>query len=411
MAVPDTVVDLNQPAPMVDDRLLSAKIPPSRFFKRNRISWFLESENQDYFPGEILEVSVDEATNFKNVSEELYGRLLEATQYVAMKNLWEPLGIPASMAPLIRYSLDKELENHIIGRFDFGGGLVGSPIKLLEFNADTCSLMPETHHVQTWQYESVASKHKGSGQFNNLMNKLIRSFQDLLARYPDKEPYLLLSGVGHQEDRLNLEIIGEAARKGGFKEVHFIALEKVIFSEDEGIFLEVGPDQFLRFDFWFKMVPWEFMIYEEPELLEVLSQIILNELAIVINPAFTALMQSKGILKYLHDLFPNHPNILRAAFSDRPFSDHRFVSKPIFGRTGENVSLYNGFNQPAASNSGDYGGLPLIYQELTELDKDEDGDIYQPSVFWSQEASALCFRRQDDLIVDDDAEFMSHLIK
>ncbi|WP_363325437.1 glutathionylspermidine synthase family protein [Phaeodactylibacter sp.] len=42
---------------------------------------------------------------------------------------------------------------------------------------------------------------------------------------------------------------------------------------------------------------------------------------------------------------------------------------------------------------------------------DSDGDRYQPSVYIAGgEACALCFRRQDGLIVDDDAEFVGHYV-
>jgi glutathionylspermidine synthase len=42
---------------------------------------------------------------------------------------------------------------------------------------------------------------------------------------------------------------------------------------------------------------------------------------------------------------------------------------------------------------------------------DEDGDIYQPSMFLVDgRASCISFRRRDDLIIDDDAEFVPHVI-
>ena len=232
----------NQPDLMVDNRLLATKVPSPKFFRKNNLSWFLAEENQDYFPEEVISLSKGEATAFKDTAEELYQLFLDAANYAAANNLWESIGIPSTMIDLINYSLKNELSNHLIGRFDFAGGLNSNPIKLLEFNADTCSLMPETHFVQTWQYESAASKLKGAGQFNNLLLKLTAGFKDLLARYPNKEPAILLTGVGHAEDWANLDIIAEAARKAGFQEVRQMVLEKVIFAPEEGIFIEIGPE-------------------------------------------------------------------------------------------------------------------------------------------------------------------------
>jgi glutathionylspermidine synthase len=72
--------------------------------------------------------------------------------------------------------------------------------------------------------------------------------------------------------------------------------------------------------------------------------------------------------------------------------------------------MYDGDEKPVYETEGDYGTAPCVYQELTRLNFDYEGYRYQPSVFWTDGPSAFCFRRQDDLIVDDDAEFISHVV-
>ena len=72
---------------------------------------------------------------------------------------------------------------------------------------------------------------------------------------------------------------------------------------------------------------------------------------------------------------------------------------------------YDGEASPKYETEGDYGEYPSIYQEVAAFDIDREGHRYQPSIFWTGEPSALCFRRQDDLIIDDDAEFVGHVIK
>lgn len=53
----------------------------------------------------------------------------------------------------------------------------------------------------------------------------------------------------------------------GFEEVYCVLMEEVIFLEEEGIFLEVEFDEYFCYDFVFKMVFWEFIVYEELELM------------------------------------------------------------------------------------------------------------------------------------------------
>ena len=54
--------------------------------------------------------------------------------------------------------------------------------------------------------------------------------------------------------------------------------------------------------------------------------------------------------------------------------------------------------------------MPVIYQELASFSTDTEGYRYQASVFYTDHPCSLCFRRQDDLIIDDDAEFIAHTI-
>ncbi len=62
---------------------------------------------------------------------------------------------------------------------------------------------------------------------------------------------------------------------------------------EEGIFKE-GEN----YEYWFKLIPWEDIAIEEGELAMLLTQIMRNQRAIILNPAYTLLFQSKGILKF-----------------------------------------------------------------------------------------------------------------
>lgn len=58
----------------------------------------------------------------------------------------------------------------------------------------------------------------------------------------------------------------------------------------------------INYPFWFKLIPWEYIAVDEPELAEILTKIVTAEKAVVLNPAYTMLFQSKAILKYLWEL-------------------------------------------------------------------------------------------------------------
>ena len=398
-----------QPADSVDNQLIPAALPDARWFQKNGLEWFNSGDNSDYIAPRILAITRQEMQQYHDAANRIYRMQMEAARHVSTYGLWDKTGIPQAAVSLVEYSLREEAHLHLIGRYDFAGGLEGVPLRLLEFNADTCSLLPETVQLQP---EIARKLQIGTTPSWGTFDALVQSFRQLLRRYPDREPTLLLSGIGYEEDTLNLEVVLQAARQAGFAIAQQVELPRVIFSEDEGIFVELGPDRFQRYDFWFKMVPWDFICYEEPELLELLDNIIRNQLAVVINPAFTMLLQSKGLLPVMKKLFPEEPAFLEATFDVTDFHTKKpYFAKPIFGRMGENISAYNEYGHPIVQNDGDYGQFPMIGQESAQLNRDGRGYLYQPGVFYIGQAAGICFRRQDDDLIDDDAQFIAHIVE
>lgn len=394
---------------MVDNRLFPAPIPSLRFMRREGMEWLATGENEDYFGDEIIGISESEVREWTQAAQHSFDALKATARNLAQRQQFRELGIPHNAHRLIQYSVENEMDDFLLGRFDFAGGFGDYPIKMLEFNADTCSLIPETAHVQRHLWVEMKKK-QGSGPFDQLLAALTDRFRRLLKQYPDKEPHLLLSTLGFEEDWLNVEVIAEAAEAAGFQQVHKVALEAVIFDPEEGVFIEIGPDRFIHFDFWYKMIPWDFIAYEEPDLMNLLTDLVMDDKVKILNPAWTMLMQSKGVLPFVQKDHPNEPALLKAGFTASDFPDGRYARKPIFGRTGENVALFDGDARPMAENDGDYGSLPPVYQELASFAIDNEGYRYQGSVFYTDHPSAIGFRRQDDLIIDDDAEFVGHTV-
>lgn len=394
---------------MVDNRLITVHPLQMKALKKVGLQWLAAGENSEYLANDFIKVKMGELREYQTVAAEMQRLAVEAAQYIAEKGLWKEAGIPDAAIDLVRYSLRNELDYHLIGRFDFAGGIDGMPIKLLEFNADTCTLLPETSQIQRLHQEQEQQYLPGVPA-DDLVERLSQQLDRILERNPNKTSNLLLSTMGYPEDWINADIIALAAKNTGFHDIQSKELEKVTFSDDEGIFVEVAKGEYRRFDFWFKLIPWEFIAYEEPDLLKSLSNIIQGGLCTVLNPAYTMLLQSKAILKYMYQLNPKHPNLLATEFSASSFRQKHYVRKPIFGRLGENIDYHRGSDHPDYSTEGDYGDFPSVYQEVAPFNMDEEDHRYQPSIYWTGTANALCFRRQDDLIIDDDAEFIGHVI-
>lgn len=391
---------------MVDNRLLTIRPITEKRLRELGLDWYVD-EAEDYFTNEMLGLSREECDDYHEVSNTLYAMYQDAAAYVVQHELWEEMGIPKNAIELIKYTFKDDRQMHLYGRFDFSGGIDNLPIQLIEFNADTATVLPETVFLQQEQLGHV--KVPKRGQFNYFHRDLVKRLITIANNFPNHEPKLLISTLGHPEDEINAEVIAMAAEEAGFV-VEQCPLEKVIFSPDEGIFVEQAPEEYEQFNFWFKLIPWEWIAYEEPELMADLTNIVTNDLAVILNPAFTMLYQSKAIMKYLWDLNTNHPLLLKTTFSKKDFKEQAYVKKVIFGREGENITIYDEQGDKLEKNKGDFGHYPAIYQAFAELAQDEDGDRYQPGVYFIEEASAISFRRRDGLIIDEDSEFIGHFI-
>ena len=386
-------------------KFINLKTSPNNQLQQIGWDWALGQDTLPYIANEIIEVLPTQAEAYFNAANELYEMYIAAGQHVIDNQLFAEIGIPKNLIELIKMSWEDDRHLHIYGRFDLSGGLDNLPIKLIEFNADTATCLPETAIVQ-WA-SLKANGMNDQSQFNTLYESLIDQFGLLRTLNPDLEPTLLISTMrDNPEDDANMAVLGEAAKEAGF-EVAFAFIDQVEFSENEGIFVRQNEKDFLQYNFWFKLIPWEFIAWDEPALANILTKIVQHKKAIILNPAYTLLFQSKAILKILWQLFPNHPLLLPT--QDRPIEGQKCVKKVLFGREGANVSMVNADQSIAFELGGEYHEQSAVYQAYTEFLKDQSGQYYQAGVFFAGEGAALGYRKGGQ-IIDNKAQFVGHFV-
>ncbi|WP_373512062.1 glutathionylspermidine synthase family protein [Persicitalea sp.] len=381
--------------------------PPENALQAVGWKWMLGEDTLPYLIDKAVAVTEAEANDYYNSAQSLYEMLVEAGQYAIDHLLLSEMGIPATLHELVKRSWEDDRQVHLYGRFDLAGGLDGQPIKLIEFNADTATCLPETAVVQWAQLR--ANGLDDSHQFNTLYETLVGQFKYLREVNDDLTPSLLLTTLrGSAEDDTNVALLTEAAQAAGF-DTDFCYMDEVEFSAQEGIFKQDSTDgSFLRFDFWFKLVPWEFIGDEEPELVAILTDLVVNRKTVVLNPAYTLLFQSKYVLKILWDLYPYHPLLLQ---TERYVLPHKqSVSKVLFGREGANVAILEKGGSILEKVEGEYGDQRCVYQEYVDFVSDAEGKRYQAGVFFAGEPCALGFRRGGK-ILDNTAQFVGHIIE
>ncbi|HIP62472.1 MAG TPA: glutathionylspermidine synthase, partial [Sulfurovum sp.] len=137
------------------------------------------------------------------------------------------------------------------------------------------------------------------------------------------------------------------------------------------------------------------------------GDIIANQKAIIFNPAYTLMFQTKGIMKVLWDLYPEHPLLLKTSFE--PLEGIKQVKKPIFGREGGSVSILDTDGSVLLLEEGEYDNYAYVYQEFVELPRDSDGAYYQAGLFYAYESCGLGFRKGGE-IMNNMSKFVGHIV-
>ncbi len=372
-------------------------------------SWHTDSDETSYISDELVVISEAEAEAYYEASNALYDMYVEAAEHVVENDLFHEIGIPFNLVDLIKESWENDVHWHLYGRFDLSGGIDGKPIKLLEFNADTPTALFETAIIQ-WAMLKKNNLEEES-QFNALYEALVDNFKRLVTldedvttfeeRY-DGWSFLFTSIKGNSEEENTVKLLQHIATEAGF-ETEFAYIDDIEFSDENGI---VYNDK--SHELWFKLIPWEDIALEESDLAMLLTNIIKNQKAIIFNPAYTLLFQSKGLLKILWDLYPDHPLLLESSFE--PLEGQKQVKKPIFGREGGNVTILNKDTSTLESVEGDYENHKMVYQAYTALATDAEGLSYQAGVFYAYEACGLGFRKGGK-ILDNMSKFVGHIVK
>ncbi len=368
--------------------------------------WAVADACAHYVAREAVKLPEKEADALLDAASALYQLCVESIPDPIPDDLLHRLAIPENLWEAVRHSWDDDRHWHLYGRFDLA--LTPDGPKLLEFNADTATSIPETAVVQ-WASLKAAGLSDDDRQANGLYEGLTAQLREWRERNPDLDPHLLLVHLPDSaEDETNCAVLAAAALDAGFTTAHVTAVDEMTVAadgDDLGVWAAVETDQWQRFDFVFKLVPWEVLAEEEPELTADLTQLLLAREVVVANPAYALLFQSKGLLAWLWEQYPHHPLLLETTVG--PLEGHA-VSKPLFGREGQNVAeLEDG--QVVDEVPGEYGQQRYITQRWAEMPSDPTGRRYQAGVFWAGEGCAIGFRRAQGIITNL-SEFVPHVL-
>ncbi len=340
--------------------------------------------------------SPDQISVLERAAQTWNEMLLLAGDYIIEHKLYDRLGIPAHMIPIIEDSWEAEPPS-LYGRFDVVYDGINPP-KLLEYNADTPTSLLEAAVIQ-WKWKEACFPVQD--QFNSLYDRLIAKWEEVATQL--RQPLYLIYDDHVPEDRMNVALMAETAMEARIDCV-MMHIGDVGYNEAERDFRDLDERPINSI---FKLYPWEWIANEE------FGQYMPHSYwkgTTWIEPAWKMLWSNKGILPLLYELFPNSPYLLPAFTSEEQAKRYgSYVKKPILSREGANISVYlNG--TVAESAGGEYGQEGYIYQQYAKLPT-FDGQQTVLGLWMVDGAPAgMGIRESKQLITGNTSKFVPHII-
>jgi glutathionylspermidine amidase/synthetase len=314
----------------------------------------------------------------KRATNELHAMFMHATNYVLRDDaLLRRFNLPPALWPRIHQSWDNRRNEMITGRFDFA--MTEQGLKVYEYNCDSASC-----HMETGKVQGLWARHFGCGEGRDPGEGL---FGDLVDAWKETAVDEVLHIMRDQdlEETYHARFMRRAMEDAGIPCKVVRGVEGLQWGA-EGV---VTDAEGLPINRVWKTWAWETALDQirdqisddeaslrlhktidrasaPPRLVDVL----LRPEVMVFEPLWTLIPSNKAILPILWMLYPNHPYLLNTQYElNDGLAGRGYVAKPIVGRCGANISIYDRNSELVSETAGDFGERDQIYQELFRLPK------------------------------------------
>ncbi|WP_133011979.1 bifunctional glutathionylspermidine amidase/synthase [Marinomonas flavescens] len=351
----------------------------------------------------------------KRATNELHALFMHATNHVLQNDeLLANFNIPQALWPKIHQSWDNRRNQMITGRFDFSMSARG--IKVYEYNCDSASCYMEAGLVQD-KWAKHYGCHDGKSSATALVENLIDAWQ-----HSDVDSVLHIMQDTDLEENYHALFMKKAIERAGIVCKVIKGVAGLTWDTDGDV---VDPEG-NKIRWVWKTWAWETALDQirsecdddEQRLREYktdvprsvaprLVDVLLREGVMVYEPLWTLIPSNKAILPVLWSLFPNHPYLLNSSFElTEELQETGYVSKPIAGRCGFNISLYDGSETLMEETEGRFSHQDQIYQALWKL-PDIEGYKSQICTFSvGGHFAGSCIRVDPSLVITKDSDLM-----
>lgn len=365
--------------------------------------------------GRYFVLSEAARSEIKRATNELHAMFLHATDWVLDRpDVLARFKLPDALLPRVQQSWNNRRTHVITGRFDFA--MTEKGLKVYEYNVDSASCHMETGLVQG-AWAKVHGVTEGRDPGAKLHHALVNAWQDshvdtVLHIFKDDDP----------EEIYHAHYMASAAEKAGVRCKIINGVDGLGWDAQGRV---VDPDG-ERIDWVWKTWAWETALDElraevedenaflathadserrdhAPRLIDVL----LRPEVMVFEPLWTLIPSNKAILPILWELYPDHPYLLEAHFElTEDLAKRGYVSKPIVGRCGKNITLVDRRGDALEETGGQFEDRDLIYQSLAQLPEIDGLRVQVCSFSVNGVDASICVRCDPSLVITSDSDVL-----
>ncbi len=337
---------------------------------------------------------VEELRQASEALDRIFWKAMRFVQrYLDEKVMVQQLGL----SPALLLVAQMEVPHHAVARQDWI--VNGQSLKLIEYNTDTPTGVPETAWLAEQLLQASGLKSMAMSNPSADMERLIgEAFVTLVALYREAgyAGKLFFSCYGdHVEDRANTLYLLRLAEQAGI-ECEFVPLSALRIVPGDGLF---AGEQ--RIEMLYRLYPLEYLPADRDAegnpIGEALLELVAAGRLMLINPAQSVITQSKGMLALIWALYRRNEWMYKQSGLNKPLFDEAecvaierwmlpadwsaeafraadmpYVSKGFFGREGRGTEIVSAQETTGAASELDdadryYLSQPKLYQKYEPM--------------------------------------------
>jgi glutathionylspermidine amidase/synthetase len=323
-------------------------------------------------------ISETALAELRRATNELHALFMHATNYVLSDDArLEPFNIPQALWSKIHQSWDNRRNQMITGRFDFT--LSERGLKVYEYNCDSASCHMEAGKVQGRWAEQVGCT-DGEDAGEDLHELLVGAWS-----HSDVDGVVHIMQDRDLEETYHALFMQQAMTEAGIESKIIQGVVGLNWLPDGGIADADG----VRVSWVWKTWAWETALdqlraeFEDDEVrirqygpgrspphAPRLVDVLLSPEVMVYEPLWTLIPSNKAILPVLSSMFPEHRYLLDTAYElTEALERTGYVVKPIVGRGGANISIFDRHHHLRAETGGDFDNRNQVFQQRFALPK------------------------------------------